>query len=74
MRKEIWPSGAKGTNLLVRPLLIVRHQARFAFLIVSDPSPIAPVDIDLLECGLEVERGVRVVFREWDPESREPLT
>jgi hypothetical protein len=53
--------------------LILRRQARFALLVISDSAPVSAIDVDLLECGLEIERGIRIFVRKRDLDSRKPL-
>ena len=59
--------------MLVGPALILRRKARFALLIIADSPPVSAVDVDLLECGLEIKRGIRVFIRERYLQAREPL-
>ena len=58
-RKEFGPCRPKPGDPLVGPALILRRKARLAFLIVPDSAPVPAVDVDLLECGLDVKcRGL----------------
>ena len=59
--------------MLVGPALILRRKAWFALLIIADSPPVSAVDVDLLECGLEIKRGIRVFIRERYLQAREPL-
>ena len=62
-RKKIRPRRPKLDDLLVGPRLIERRQTRFAFLIVTNAAPVPTVDVDVLKCGLQVERDIRVFLR-----------
>ena len=46
---------------------------RFARLIVADATPVPPLDMDLLQGGLKVERHVRVAVGQRDAQAWETL-
>ena len=72
--KEFGPCRPKPRDLLVGPGLIWGRQPRPALLIVPNAAPVPPaVDVDLLECGLEVEGCVGVFLCERNLQARQPL-
>src|SRR4051794_27220190 len=55
------------------PRLVLGGQGRVAGLIVAEAPRVAPLGVDLLEGGLDVERHVGVVARQGDRQAGEPL-
>jgi hypothetical protein len=58
---------------VVGPRLILGRQARLAFLVVPDAAVVSPVDVNLLECSLKVERRFGVSLRKRHFQAWKPL-